>query len=217
MKTAPAKTAPAKPAGIATLGVLAGIAKPAVKKSSAKTYPAIPDPEHTVAPMADQLAEEIAEFKALEASVLTLKGELIALGRQQFYAANHGKADPYSSVEARGDKSIILVSFQNRYPGSADPEQVTEIIGDAAAAYFRQSFALKIDGDKIPADEAEEVIQAIAEILASHNCGDALSAKAVICPNAEYHTARHKFTPEQNLQLDRLVPPVAVVRIKAAA
>ena len=63
MKT---KTAPAAPAaataakpGIATIGILAGIAKPAAKKSSAKNYPAIPDPEHAVAAMADQLATEI--------------------------------------------------------------------------------------------------------------------------------------------------------------
>ena len=214
-KTAPVAAAAAKP-GIATIGILAGIAKPAAK-TSAKNYPAIPDPEHAVAVMTDQLATEILEFKALEASVLTLKAELTALARQQFYNANHGKADPLSSVEARGDHATILVSFQNRYPGSADPEAVTAIIGDEAATYFRQSFALKIDGDKIPAPAAEQVIQAISEILAAHNCAEALSAKAVICPNSEYHTARHKFTPEQNLLLDRLVPPVAVVRIKAAA
>jgi len=206
-------TAPTKSLGISTIGVLAGLTKPT--KTTAKTYPVIPDPDQTIAVMADLLADEIDQFKALEASVSTLKAELTSLGRQQFYTANRGKAEPSSSVEARGATSTILISFQNRYPGSASPEAIVKLIGgDDAARYFRQSFSLKIDGDKLPEDLAETIIQEISAVLASHNCAEALSAKAVICPNGEYHTARHKFDPATNLELDRLVSPVAVVRIK---
>ena len=216
MKThKPAKPPAAKPAaGIATIGALAALTKPAAK-SGAKNYPKIPDADGAVAQLADFLAEETAQFKSLEASVTNLKAEVTALGRQAFYQSNHGKAEPMSSVEAVGTKSTILVSFQNRYPGSADPEEVTAIIGaEKAARYFRQTFSLKIDGDQIPADKAEDVIAAIAAVLEQFDCAGALSAKAAICPNSEYHASRHRFPIDTNLALDRLVPPVAVVRVK---
>lgn len=210
----PAPAAKAKPSGIATLDILAGITKPAAK-SAAKVYPTIPDPDKSLAAIADQLAGEIDEYKALEASVSTLKAEIIALGRQHFYTANHGKADPASSVEARGAKHIILCTFQNRYMGSANAEAVTAIIGEDAERYFRQSFSLKIDGDLLPADDANEIISKLAAVLAEHGCSEALSAKAAITPTKEYHTARHKYDPEVNLELDRLCPPVGVIRVKS--
>lgn len=216
--TKPATKPAAKPApaGIQMLDILGTIAQPAATKSSAKTYPAIPDPGGDVGLLADRFAADLEEWKALDASVATVKAELTALGRQAFYAANNGLMEPASSVVAKGRAAEILVTFQNRYPGSADPAAVTAIIGpEAAGRYFYQSFELKIDGDAIPAASAPAVIAAIRDALAAHGCDAALSAAAKVKPTKEYHTARHGWTPETNLALDRLVPPVAVVKVKS--
>jgi len=207
-----------KPAGIATLDVLAGIAAPPAAKNSGKSYPPIPeDSDGLVAKLADSLARDLDQFKALEGAVKTVKAELTSLGRRAFYNANSGKADPTSSVEARGEENNVLVTFQNRY-GSGDPAAITELIGEEAAGeFFYQSFELKIKGDAIPAASAPAIIQAIAEVLAAHDCSDALTANAVVKPNKTFHTARHsRFDPETNLALDRLIPPVAVVKTKTS-
>ena len=217
MSTNTANTPVTKPAsGIQMLDILGDLAKPAAAKSSAKNYPAIPDPDGSVGQLADHLASDLEEWKSLDASVATGKAELTALGRQAFYTANRGLKEPASSVVARGKKSEILVTFQNRYTGSADPAAVTALIGaDDAGRYFYQSFELKIDGDSIPADKAPAIIAEIREALARHDCAAALSAAAKVKPTKEYHAARHAWTPEINLELDRLVPPVAVVKVKA--
>jgi hypothetical protein len=42
-----------------------------------------------------------------------------------------------------------------------------------------------------------------------------LSAKAVFKPNKDFHAARHTlFTPEQNLEIDKVVPIGASVKTK---
>ena len=206
-----------KPAsGIQMLDILGTISLPAATKSSAKTYPFIPDPGGEILLLADQFATDLEEWKALDASISISKAELTALARLAFYTANRGLMSPTSSVVAKGNSSQILVSFQNRYPGSADPEAITALIGpEAAGRYFYQSFELKIDGDAIPAAAAPAVIAAIRDALAQHGCADALSAAAKVKPTKEYHTARHAWDPQTNLALDRLVPPVAVVKIKS--
>ena len=206
--------APAAP-GIQMLDILGTLAKPAATKSSAKTYPAIPDPDGSVAAIADQFASDIDEWKALDSSISISKAELTTLGRLAFYAANRGLKEPASSVVARGTKSEILVTFQNRYTGSADPAAVTALIGDNAGRFFYQSFELKIDGDSIPAEKAPAIIAEISEVLTRHGCPAALTAAAKIKPTKEYHAARHAWLPEVNLELDRLIPPVAVVRVKS--
>lgn len=46
---------------------------------------------------------------------------------------------------------------------------------------------------------------------------DAMSreAEGLATEDKEYHTARHAWSSEINLGLDRLVPPVAVVKVKS--
>ena len=42
-----------------------------------------------------------------------------------------------------------------------------------------------------------------------------MSAKAVFKPNKEFHTARHTlFSAEQNLEIDKVVPVSASVKMK---
>ena len=51
------------------------------------------------------------------------------------------------------------------------------------AAFFKQSFELKIKGDLIPEAAAEEIIGELQALFARHNAGATLSAKAVFNPN----------------------------------
>jgi hypothetical protein len=74
------------------------------------------------------------------------------------------------------------------------------------AAFFKQSFELKIKGDLIPEAAAEEIIGELQTLFARHNAGDALGAKAVFKPTKEFHTARDRINFELgmlNLELQR--------------
>ena len=74
---------------------------------------------------------------------------------------------------------------------------------------------MKIKGDLIPEAGAEEIIGELQALFARHNAGAALSAKAVFKPNKDFHAARHTlFTPEQNLEIDKIVPVAASVKTK---
>ncbi len=64
------------------------------------------------------------------------------------------------------------------------------------AAFFKQSFELKIKGDLIPEAAAEEINGELQGMFARHNAGAALSAKAVFKPTKNFHTARHRYNFE---------------------
>ena len=83
------------------------------------------------------------------------------------------------------------------------------------AAFFKQSFELKIKGDLIPEAADEEIIGELQALFARHNAGAALSAKAVFKPTKEFHTARHTlYSAEENMEIDKVVPVAASVKTK---
>jgi hypothetical protein len=211
----PAPAASPKPAGIRKLGALGAIASaPAEKKG--KDYPLFPGDDDTTA-LVDQLLDNLEQLEALEGAAEIAKGELIARGLPHWFAVHHGKAEIASSVAFQGVSGReVLVTAQNRYKAVTDEAALAAAIGDEAAArYFRQKFELKIDGDKIPDTAADALITELQELFARHNASAALTAKATICPNAEFHAARHKeFNPEQNTELQKLCPIVAMVKTK---
>lgn len=59
------------------------------------------------------------------------------------------------------------------------------------AAFFKQSFELKIKCELIPEAATEDIIGELQALFARHNAGAVLSAKAVFKPAKEFHTARH--------------------------
>jgi len=70
------------------------------------------------------------------------------------------------------------------------------------AAFFKQSFELKIKGDMF-LEAAEEIIGELQALFARHNAGAALSAKAVFKPTKEFHTARHTlYSADENMEID---------------
>ncbi len=214
MSTKMTDTTPAtpKPTGIKKLN-LGGIAQKSEK--SGKEYPVLPDPDGQIAQLVEAITDHSRQVEALEGALNVEKAELTTLAKQFYFDACRGKTAIPSSVSARAGSTEVLVTFQNRYKATNDDESITRLLGDAAAQYFRQSFELRINGDEIPEAEAESLIGELQELFARHNAGAALSAKAIIKPTKEFHTARHTaFTPDQNLAIDKIVPVIAMVKTK---
>jgi hypothetical protein len=205
-------TPAAKPTGIKKLN-LGGIAQKSDKPG--KEYPVLPDPNGEVAQLVGSITEHSRQVEALEGALNVEKAELTALAKQFYFDACRGKTAVPSSVSARAGATEVLVTFQNRYKATNDDEAISRLLGDAAAQYFHQSFELRINGDEIPEAEAETLIGELQELFARHNASAALSAKAIIKPTKEFHTARHTaFAPEQNLAIDKVVPVIAMVKTK---
>jgi hypothetical protein len=214
-KSAP-KAAPAPAsAGIKKIN-LGGIAIKKDKQSTA--YPALPDPSGDAAMLTSDILSESREMEALGASLNAKKSELRALAQGFYFEHFHGKHDILSSVEATGmnPEEKVLVTFTSKYSAMTDETPLIEAIGpDRTAQFFRQSFELKIDGDKIPADSAEDLIEAIQALFAKYNCNEALTAKAVIKPTPDFHEARHiALSVEENRAVDLACPIGVQIKTK---
>jgi hypothetical protein len=208
------RKAPAKAAGLKKVN-LGGIAT----KSSSKTkteYPVLPDPNGDVAKLVADIRRETAEMEALEGSLDIKKAELRGQAQEYYFEHYSGKHDIASSIEARADNEAVLVSFTSRYKTITDEASLIDTIGeDRTARFFRQSFELKVDGDKIPESEAETLIEELSALFARFNAGDALTAKSVIKPTAEFHTARHTaLSVDENRAVDLICPIIASVKTK---
>ena len=208
------KPAPAAAPGIKKIN-LGGIATKTEKKNT--EYPALPDPSGDVAKLTTDIVHESREFEALEGSLKLKKAELRSLSQEFFFQHLHGKHDIPSSVEAKGlNDEKVLVTFQSRYASLTDETPIIEAIGpDKTAQFFRQSFELKIDGDKIPSNAAEDLIGALQNLFAEYNCPEALTAKAIIKPTSDFHTARHtSLSVEENMAVELACPIIVMVKTK---
>jgi hypothetical protein len=207
-------TAPAS-GGIKKIN-LGGIASK--EKPSTKSYPVLPDPDGDIACLASDIIAESRELEALESAIDIKKAEIRSRAQAFFFEHLQGKHDIPSSIEAIGKTpgENVLVTFSSRYKTIADESGIIDAIGpERTAQFFRQSFELKVDGDKIPVAVAEQLIMELQELFASHNASDALSAKTVIKPTADFHTARHStLTLEENLAVETICPCVAIVKTK---
>jgi len=190
-----------------------GIAK---KKEDTKTaYPLVPDPHGQLAEMATRIITRTAELDALTGALETDKKELRCLTTPFYFENAHGKQDVASSVAVSSPEGEVLVTFQNRYKSLPDENSVLPVLGDNVGAYFRQSFELKIEGDKLPLDSADELLAKLQALFAEHNATDALSVKECVKPVPDFHAKRHLvLTVEQNLALDEAYPIVAMIKTK---
>jgi hypothetical protein len=217
----PTKTAPAPAAAPAATGIkkinLAGISA-SKEKTTGTAYPILPDPSGDVAALASDLIAESRELEALESSIEIKKAEIRSIAQGFFFEHLHGKHDIPSSVEAVGKNpgENVLITFSSRYKTIPDESGLLETIGpERTAQYFRQSFELKVDGDKIPADNAEQLIMELQALFAGYNASEALTAKSVIKPTPDFHTARHStLSVEENMAVETICPCVAIVKTK---
>jgi len=185
------------------------------KKEETKTaYPVLPDNPEASA-IAARILERTEQFEALKGALETDKAELKFLVAPHYFAVNHGRHEVPSSISVPSPKGEVLVCFQNRYSLLPDETGLLPVLGERTGEFFRQSFELKIKGDKLPADKTQELMDRLQSLFAEFNATDALEVKEGVKPTAEFHAARHlQLTPAQNLALEQVCPIVAMVKTK---
>ncbi|HUE37663.1 MAG TPA: hypothetical protein VMO20_09750 [Candidatus Acidoferrum sp.] len=191
------------------------------KTESAKTaYPVMPDTRDS-ALLAARILKRTEEFEALKGALETDKAELKMLAAPHYFTVNHGRHEVPSSVAVNAkdeDGKVIgevLVTFQNRYSMLPDEAGVEPILGERTGEFFRQSFELKIKGDKLPEDKTQELMDELQALFTKYNATDAIEVKEGVKPTKEFHDARHlELSVEQNLQLEQACPIIAMVKTK---
>lgn len=212
--TPPPAAIAAEAPGIKKLN-LGGIAtgKPAAIQTD---KPVLPDPDGRVSELAASIKEktELVDALALD------KAELTSLVKQFYFTNANGKAVAPKGVLCRiTDKDgkatgEIYVACQNRYRAITDDAALTLVAGDRLDL-FRNKFEFTINGDLVPADSAQKLVEDLQELFAHHNASGALTAKQVSIQTPEFHTKRHlEFTTGQNIEMDKVCPMIVQIQTK---
>jgi hypothetical protein len=201
---------PANPVRKVSFGAIAR------KKDSAKaTHPTLPDPNGQLGTIAARIIQRHQEVEALSGALDLDKTELKTLATPFYFQHSQGKIEIPTGVVVQCEAGQVLVSFPNRYAKLETDEPLHPILGENTGKYFRQAFALEIDGDKLPAEHVEELLEELQALFAKYQAADALNVKESIKPLPEFHTARHSaLNPAQNLALDQVCPIIAMVKAK---
>jgi hypothetical protein len=188
----------------------------AKKKEDAKTvYPVLPDPNGQLAIIVARIIERTAQVEALEGGLEIDKSELKTLATPFYFAQGSGKVEVASSVTVLSPAGEVLVTFPNRYGRLESEAPLLPILGQQTGKFFRQAFTLEIDGDKLPSENAQELLDQLQQLFARYNAGEALKVKEGIKPVPDFHTVRHTaLSAAQNLALNQVCPIVAMVKTK---
>lgn len=192
---------------------LSAIAKKTEKKKT--EYP--PISSERAGQLAKLIIEQAEELSVLESNLEINKAELRSLAVPEFFAKFAGRTDVPSSMAAQTDDGReVLVTMSSRYKAPTSTDDLIAKLGEENAARFlKPVFKLSIDSEKIPQDKQQEIVNSLLTLLAAFECADALSASQSIVPTAEFHTARHTlFTPEVNMEIENIMPLVAMVKTK---
>jgi hypothetical protein len=195
---------------------LGGIAKK--KEDSSAKYPVYPDEEGKAAEIAARIAERQDQFDALKSALETDKEELGRVMIRPWYLQHfhrrtdvpssvivnyHVEADPGNGIEER--QGSVRVTVREQYYAFPSEDAFTSVLGDEVEKYFRQSFELKIDGDKLPADKSPELIEKLQSLFAECDCSDALEAKECVLPVKNFKSLRFsEMELCQSLELENI-------------
>ena len=186
------------------------------KEEARASYPVLPDPNGQLAVMATRIIERTAQIEALDGALALDKAELKTLATPFYFAQASGKVEVASSINVLSPAGEVLISFPNRYGRLESEAVLLPLLGEQTAQFFRQAFTLEIDGDKLPADNAQELLDQLQQLFARYHAAEALKVKEGIKPVPDFHTVRHTaLTPEQNLALNQLCPIIAMIKTKA--
>jgi len=200
-KTTNAEGTAARSGGLKKVS-LGGIAKK--KEDTSNKYPVYPDEEGKAAEIAARIAERQEQFDALESSLETDKAELGRILIRPWYLQHfHRKTDVPSSVlvnytipadpnlpGSKPQPGTVRVTVKEQYYPFPSEDLFIPILGDKTEEFFRQSFELKIKGDKLPGEKASELVEKIQKLFADYDCSDALEAKENILPVENFRARR---------------------------
>ncbi len=189
-----------------------GQSKPKTKRTS---YPQFPDADGT-AMMLAQTSINLSEAKDQLETNNRMLGDLIRPFFFQYYA---GKTEVESSLRVdAGEGRAVLVTLKNQVKKMESLEAIApvkDIINGRAGELFSSSFEIKITGEAIPTPATAPLIAELKQIFARHGASNALSVKRDFRPTPAFFTSRHRlFTPEQNIQIDAVVPIITSVKVK---
>jgi hypothetical protein len=120
-----------------------------------------------------------------------------------------------SSVGVVCPSGEVLITFQNRYGKLESEAPLFPILGDQTSRFFRQAFTLEINGDKLPAEQTQALLDELQALFAKFQASEALKVKEGIKPVPDFYTQRHTaLSPEQNLAVDQVCPITAMVKAK---
>lgn len=185
------------------------------KEDTRSSYPVLPDPNGQLAIMAARIIERSAQLEAIGGALEIDKSEIKTLAMPFYFAQASGKLEIAGGVLVPSPAGEVLISFPNRYGRLESEAPLLPILGERTGTYFRQAFSLEIDGDKLPADKAQELLSELEQLFGRYHASEALKVKEGIKPVPDFHTVRHTaLSPEQNLAINQLCPIVAMVRSK---
>ena len=186
------------------------------RQDNAKTaYPVLPDSNGQLAIIAARIIERTAKIEALDGALAIDKGELKTLATPFYFTQANGKIDVASSVIAVSPVGEVLITFPNRYGRLESEAVLLPILRERTATFFRQSFALEIDGDKLPAENSQELLNELQQLFARYQAAEALQVKEGIKPVPDFHGVRHTaLTPQQNLAINQVCPILCCIRHK---
>ena len=190
----------------------------ALKKAGTSTktaYPVMPEVRDS-AEVVDRILKRTDELDALESALETDKAELKSMALPYYFNVNHGRHEVPSSIACLGvTGGEVLVNFQNRYSMLPDESAILPILGADTENFFRQSFALKISGDKLPEEHASTLMSELQTLFAKYGATEAIEVTEGVKPVKEFHAARHlSLSVEKNLLLDAVCPIIAMVKTK---
>lgn len=194
-----------------------GITKPAEKKTAKTSYPVLTDEGGVIT----QLVNVILECEEAKDRAESAKKMLVEIAGPQYFAKWHGHHEQESSMKALGTDGNALVTFTKRLKKitSADAlAPLADIFNGQEAEFFRERFSMTIDGDAIPLDKQQAIVDGLQALFVEHNCPTALTVATEIKPLEAFHTSRHTlFNPEQNRRINDTLPIVASVKTKGVA
>lgn len=201
-------------------GITMDLPTPPKKGGSGKDYPVLPDERRELEAIVMQLRRDLDQYEQLEGDIEQAKAQLKDAARPHYFIVNQGKAEKEvpSSIRIESPEGGVLVTFQDRFK-DGDAKKVLDIVGpEILRQCFRQQWELAVDGDKIPQDKAQTILDEVKAIFAKHNCADALEFKSKVAPRTGFQKMRHRLlTPEKNLALDKVLPCVPVVKTKGVS
>lgn len=186
------------------------------KPDNRASYPLLPDPQGQYAAIAARIIERSAQVEALAGALDLDKAELKTLATPFYFTNGQGKLEVPTSLAVPCPSGQVLITYQNRYGKLESEEPLLPILGQQTGRFFRQAFTLEIDGDKLPADQTQALLEELQELFGKYQASDALKVREGIKPVPDFHTLRHtSLTPEENLALNQICPIIAMVKVKA--
>jgi hypothetical protein len=194
---------------------LGGIARK--KDDTSNKYPIYPDEDGAAGELAARVAERQEQFDALKSALETDKAELGRVMVRPWYLRHfHRKSDVPSSVlvqwKVPGDADTpdrtgaVRVTVKEQYYTFATEESFVPILGDQVSKFFRQSFELKVNGDKLPGQSrGQEFLEKLQALFAEYDCSDALEARECVVPVDNFKALRFtEMDLEQSLALENV-------------